>query len=103
MILPLVLLVLLVVALLYFARSNELFSIRVRGGRLHLERGYAPPALLADFGDVLRGVERAEIRAVKLNQRAELRCRGDIDDVVTQRLRNVLGMYPIARLRARRR
>jgi hypothetical protein len=100
---PLVLLVLVVAALLYFARSNELFQIVVRDGKQRVLRGHAPAALLADFGDVLRGVKRAEIRALKAGGRAELRYRGDIDEVVAQRLRNVLGMYPLARLKLGRR
>lgn len=97
----LALLVLVVAAFLYFARSNELFRVVVRDGKPRVARGHAPAALLADFGDVLRAVRRAEIRAIKAGGRAELRCRGDIDDVVAQRLRNVLGMYPLARLRRR--
>ncbi len=103
MLIPLSLLLLVVVALLYFARSSELFQIVVRKGKPRVARGHAPAALLADFGDVLQGVERAEIRALKSGGRAELRYRGDIDEVVAQRLRNVLGMYPLARLKLGRR
>ena len=100
---PLLLMLLVVGALIYFARSNELFQIVVRDGNPRVARGHAPPALLGDFADVLRGVKRAEIRALKSGGRAELRYRGDIDDVVGQRLRNVLGLYPLARLKMGRR
>jgi hypothetical protein len=100
--LPLVFLVLLVIAFLYFARSNELFQITVRNGKQHVERGYVPPGLLGDFADVLRGVKDAKIRALKLGGRAELRLSGDIDETVAQRLRNVLGLYPLTRFKRRR-
>ena len=103
MLVPFALLLLVIGALLYFVRSNELFQIVVRDGKQRVARGHAPAALLGDFADVLRGVKRAEIRALKASGRAELRYRGDIDEVVAQRLRNVLGLYPLARLKMGRR
>jgi Protein of unknown function (DUF3634) len=102
-VIPVLLLVLFVAAFLYFARSNELFSIVVQSGKQRVTRGYAPPALLADFADVLRGVKHARVRAIKSNGRPELEYRGDIDDVVAQRLRNVLGLYPLTRFKTRHR
>ena len=97
-----VLLVLVVAAFLYFARSNELFAISVQDGKQSVTRGYVPPALLGDFADVLRGVKHAKIRALKSNGRASLEYRGDIDEHVAQRLRNVLGLYPLTRFKLRR-
>ncbi|RYZ05275.1 MAG: DUF3634 family protein [Myxococcales bacterium] len=84
------------------ARSRELFRISVRDGKQRLTRGYAPVALLNDFGTALRRVKRASIRAYRSGDTARLDLRGDIDSEASQRLRNMLSLYPLARLRGPR-
>jgi hypothetical protein len=89
---------LLVLGLLAFSRAQALFRIEIRGGRPRVARGYVPAGLLSDFGAVVRGVEYGEIRAYKAEGGAKLAFSGDIDDGAAQRLRNIFGLYPIARL-----
>lgn len=84
------------------ARSRELFRIRVRDGRQTLTRGYAPVSLLNDFGSAVRRVKRGTIRAYRSGDVARLELRGDIDADAAQRLRNLLSLYPVARLRGPR-
>jgi hypothetical protein len=89
---------LLVLGLLAFSRAQALFRIEVRDGHPRVARGYVPAGLLNDFGSALRGVKHGEIRAYKAEGGAQLAFSGDIDDGAAQRLRNIFGLYPIARL-----
>jgi hypothetical protein len=82
------------------ARSRELFRISILNGKQTLVRGYAPVALLNDFGSALRGVKHGTIKAFKSGGSARLSISGDIDAGAEQRLRNIFGLYPVARLRA---
>ena len=85
---------------LLFKRSQELFRIEIRGGKQTVARGYVPVGLLNDFGAAVRGVKRGDVRAHKAQGGARLSFGGDIDAGVAQRLRNIFGLYPVARLRA---
>ena len=84
------------------ARSRELFRISIRDGKQLLTRGYAPVALLNDFGTAVRRVKRGTIRAYRSGDSARLTFSGDIDADAGQRLRNMLSLYPVARLRGPR-
>lgn len=99
---PILLLLSIVVALVFIARSRELFRISIRAGEQTVERGYVPSGLLSDFAGVVRSVESGEIRARKAPDQVHLEFSGDIDEQTAQRLRNVFGLYPAARLRAPR-
>jgi hypothetical protein len=91
---------LLVVLYLLFARGHELFWVSVRSGKVNVVRGYVPPGLLRDFRSALRQVQSAEIRAHKAGGGARLRFSGKLDDSVAQQLRNIFGLYPISKLSA---
>ena len=95
----LVVVVLLVLLVGAAGRSRELFQIRVEGGRVRVVRGYAPTGLLNDFGPVVRGVRHGTITAHKTQDSARINCSGDIDGDTAQRLRNIFGLYPVAKLR----
>lgn len=99
MFIPIVVVVL-IIGYLWYSGSQQLFCISVRGGKLSVVRGYVPPGLLVDFGAALKNVERGEVRAHKAANGARLSFGGRIDEGVAQRLRNIFGLYPIARLRA---
>jgi hypothetical protein len=88
------------VGYLLFTRSQRLFRISIRDGKQTLTRGYAPTGLLNDFGAAVRGVKHGEVQAHKGQGGARLSFSGDIDPGVAQRLRNIFGLYPAARLRA---
>jgi hypothetical protein len=88
---------------LWAQRGRELFCLSVRSGRVLVVRGRVPPALLGSIREIVAGVpavERATIRAVRGDQGARITSSGTIDEGRAQRLRNVFGLYPIARLRA---
>ncbi len=98
----LVLLLLASPLVLAIRRSNELFCLDLRGGRLTLRRGRIPPSLRDDMAAVLRTSRerRAVIRAVTIDRVLRLEARGEITAEELQQLRNVLGTYPLAKLRA---
>ena len=100
MLVPILFLCGLVTFVWLLARSRELFRISVRNGKVTLARGYAPVGLMSDFGSVLRRVRRGTIRAYRAGDGARLTFSGDIDADAEQRLRNLLSLYPVARLRA---
>jgi hypothetical protein len=85
------------------ARANELFVLRWRGGRLRVVRGRIPQRLLDDIHDILRraGIGAAYLRGVTEQRRAALYVEGDaLDAGVRQRLRNAIGQWPVAKIRA---
>jgi hypothetical protein len=84
------------------ARSRELFRIQIRDGVQTLTRGYAPSGLLDDFQTAVRRVRRGTIRAYRSGDFARLELRGDIGEDAAQRLRNLVSLYPLARLRGPR-
>lgn len=97
-------LALLVVAALPLAiailRSNELFRLRVRKGRVELVRGRLPPALLADVRDIFeKTTADADIRVVSEQQRPRAIIRG-VDGALAQQVRNVVGRFRLAEIRA---
>ena len=96
-----VLILLVVVFFWWMSRGAELFCLSVRDGRVLLVRGRVPPALLGELRDVVARppVRSATLRAVREERGARLIVSGDIDDGRAQRLRNVFGLYPIAKLR----
>lgn len=91
---------------LLLRRANELFAVLVERGRARPLRGRPPPALLAAWNDVLAqppAVARATLRVTVEDGRPMLRAGGGLGDEKLQRLRNVLGLWPLARLRPPRR
>jgi len=94
--------VVVIAALVFFGRANEVFAVSVRDGRVLLVRGAIPPAVLDAFADVVSRarVRRATIRAVRAETHARLVVSGT-DDAVTQRLRNVFGTHHWSTLRSK--
>jgi hypothetical protein len=85
-------------------RANELFAIRVlRGTALHI-RGRVPAALFSAIAEVAARppIERATLRAVLRGRVPTLEVAGNVPDYQIQQLRNVLGQFPTARIRAGR-
>lgn len=78
-------------------RQGRLFWISVRGGRLLVVQGRVPQGLASDFAPHLVRVQRGEIYVDKTASGGRLRTRG-IDEPTTQRLRNLLGIRPLAQL-----
>ncbi len=100
-----VLLITLVLALpiaIGIARSNELFVLALRAGRLRLVRGRLPGELLHELSDVLeRGrVGQAQLRVVVEGGKARLKVTGKVSEATEQQLRNVVGRFAVATIRA---
>ncbi len=83
-------------------RSLTLFEIVVERGQVVRARGRLPQSLLHEFLDVCpRGLkERLVIRCRIERGSARLITQGPFDDDTVQRLRNLLGLWPLARLKA---
>jgi hypothetical protein len=72
---------------------------------VRVRRGALPKELLDDLEDVLRGGEGgpAELRGVVEDRRVRLYAEGELSDAQRQRLRNAIGRWPVAKIRAARR
>lgn len=92
-----------IAALLWMMRNATLlFSAKVDRGRIVTLRGRAPKGLVHDMSEVLRRrpVKNATLRVVVEGGLPALRAKGDLNDGEVQRLRNVLGTWPLAKIRA---
>jgi hypothetical protein len=80
---------------------GALFVLNVKNGRVTAARGKPPVRLVQDIQDVVGKppVKRATIYVHADGPRARLTVRGTVDEGRVQRLRNVLGLYPLAKLR----
>ena len=89
------------VVLVLLRRPPELAKLEVRRGSVRLKRGRLPGRLLDDFEDVLgdQAIADAEVRIIVEDARPRLLARG-LGDAYLQRLRNVLGSYTVAQIRA---
>lgn len=83
------------------SRATELFVLRVEGGRCRFVRGRIPQSLLHDLGDVLKSTRSSgQLKAVTRRGTAVWVANGDFSEGTLQRLRNVLGTYPLAKIKA---
>ena len=84
-------------------RHAELARVRVVGGRVEFVKGRLPPKLLADLQDVLTlpPVEEGELRIV-LDRGKPRVVASRLSEGRVQQLRNVVGGYEVAQIRAGR-
>jgi hypothetical protein len=102
--LPRVIFVIAFIALIvwvFASRANELFVLSFRNGEVRLVRGSVATGLRNDLADALRHmkVQRATVKVKKTPQGARLTASG-LDEFGEQRLRNILQLFPAARLRS---
>lgn len=97
---PIAILVLTAAAILYAARrAITLFEIDSEAGKVVRARGRVPPELLRDLEDVFARARANGGVRVHLDQgRARVEGVG-LDDPTLQRVRNVVGRFPTARLK----
>jgi len=81
-------------------RANELFVVKIRGGKTRLVRGRLPPRLLADVDDVVRGVVLARLHCVNEGGKPTLYAEGTLSPSEKQRLRNLIGTWSVAQIRS---
>lgn len=84
------------------ARASELARFVVRAGVVTRARGHVPARMLADVGDVVRRprVAHALVRVVLEGGAPRVLVRGAMTAAQVQQLRNVVGGYPLAKLRS---
>lgn len=84
--------------------SRRLLDVHVDQGQILKLEGRVPVELVHDVEDVLRRARVSGRVVVQFEgNRAAVRVWGDIGDGTAQQLRNVVGRFPTARLRAARR
>ena len=84
--------------------SRRLLDIHVDRGRVVKLKGRAPGDLVHDVEDVLARSKVSGRIVVQLEgDRAAVRVSGEMDEGTVQQLRNVVGRFSTARLRAARR
>lgn len=82
--------------------ATLLFVIKVENGKVSHIRGRLPKRLLGDLADVLcvRPVRAASLRVTVRDGLATLSSGGDLNEQELQRLRNILGTWPVAKIRS---
>jgi hypothetical protein len=95
-------LVLAALGALYVAarRAVTIAELEIEGGKVRVVRGGIAPPILADLRDVAAKVpaDRGRVRIVRSSGRAAVELSGAIGDGQAQRIRNVIGSVPLARL-----
>jgi hypothetical protein len=80
-------------------RATTIADLEIERGVVRVVRGGIAPPILADLRDIARAppIERARIRIVRSSGRAEVMTHG-VTSEQAQRIRNVIGSVPLARL-----
>src|ERR1700761_3510188 len=102
LVVPLLLLALMIPLVVKIMRANELFVLRADGGRVVVVRGKIPQVLLNELADVLNhraGEGLVVLRGVSEDNTVRLYPAGELSDAEKQRLRNVIGGWPVVRVR----
>jgi len=91
--------------LLVWASARAAITIavlRIEKGSVEVTRGGLPPRVLGDLRDVAARppIESATVRIVRDRGHARVDIQGKVDARHVQRLRNVIGNVPVARLLA---
>lgn len=82
-------------------RSTELFVLRAKQGRARAVRGRIPPRLFDELEDVFqRNGSSGELRVLSERGSPVANMKGEFSAAARQQVRNVLGQYPLARIRA---
>lgn len=82
--------------------ASVLFTVKVQRGKVVALRGRAPKGLVRGINDIVRvrPVSEGILRVYSQGQHAGVRPKGDWNPGELQRLRNLLGNWPVAKIRA---
>ena len=81
------------------AQARVVFALRVDGGRVVSVKGRIPQGLLGDLQDVLAASNASgRVQVVRSGERAQVELRGSFAPSLAQRLRNVVGGLPLAKI-----
>ncbi|HVK65130.1 MAG TPA: DUF3634 family protein [Polyangium sp.] len=93
-----------VVVIVSVERTRRLLVVEAQAGKVARLSGRAPAELAADIEDVLNRSRATGTIVLRLQGgRVVVRTEKGIDETTAQRLRNVVGRFPVARLRTARR
>ncbi|MDI1444051.1 DUF3634 family protein [Polyangium sp. 6x1] len=93
-----------VVVIVSVERTRRLLVVEAEGGKVARLSGRAPADLAADIEDILARSRATGTIVLRLEGgRVVVRAEKGIDETTAQRLRNVVGRFPVARLRTARR
>ncbi len=91
-----------VLAALYIAarRAITIAELSVERGVVRVVRGGIAPPILADLRDVASRppIAKLRVRILRSSGRAEVELAGEVSEPQAQRIRNVIGSVPLARL-----
>lgn len=81
-------------------RAVTIAELEVDRGTLRVIRGGIAPPVLGDLRDVVASppIRGLRVRILRSGGRAEVQFVGDVADAQAQRIRNVIGSVPLARL-----
>lgn len=81
-------------------RAITVAELEIERGAVRVVRGGVVPPVLADLRDIARTppIQQATIRILRSSGRAEVELRGVVSETQAQRIRNVVGSVPLARL-----
>lgn len=100
LLIPLALLLIAIPLVIALVRANELFCLRVSGTRVAVVRGRIPQGLLDELGDVFRkSPAEVTLRGVSEGGHARVYADGELSEAMRQRIRNVIGQWPVVRIR----
>lgn len=89
-------------AAVYFAakRAITIAELEIANGSLRVVRGGITPPILADLRDIARRppIQDLRIQILRSSGRAEVKLSGTVSPEQAQRIRNVVGSVPLARL-----
>lgn len=90
------------IAFVYFAarRAVTVAELKIESGVVRVVRGGIAPPILGDLRDVASRppIRDLRIRILRSNGRAEVVLVGEVSEQQAQRIRNVIGSVPLARL-----
>lgn len=91
-----------VLAALYVSarRAITIAELAIERGGVRVVRGGVAPPILADLRDIAKTppIGSLHVRILRSSGRAEVHFRGDVSAAQAQRIRNVIGSVPLARL-----
>lgn len=85
---------------LLLRHANELFVLRIEGGRVRLVRGRLPKRLFDAIADIAERSRTSDVRVRVISQGGAPRLVPDgLPPELAQRLRNVIGQFTVAEIR----
>lgn len=89
----LIIFITIILVIIFAVIDKPFIKVIINKGELFLKKGNVSSSLLADFSEVLKGVDNGVITAYRTEQGLQLKFKGDITPAMMQRLRNIIGIH----------